>query len=185
MKWFAILLQAGLSQAALRFGCSQVSIQRLDPLVEPGQIPSAHVHQIVGGNAFNATMTGDIGEKGTCTTCAYTEDFSNYWTAVMYFRHENGSYKRVPQYPNAQLGYEGQNNTKIKGGMTIYYTQKDFDSNGDQYITAFPPVSSYLILSAQHLTIVVNLYRSVAEALLGLSHDCRQSRNHRSCKGSG
>lgn len=32
---------------------------------------------------------------------------SNYWTAVMYFRHENGSYKRVPQYPNAQLGYEG------------------------------------------------------------------------------
>lgn len=25
----------------------------------------------------------------------------------MYFRHENGSYKRVPQYPNAQLGYEG------------------------------------------------------------------------------
>lgn len=28
---------------------------------------------IVGGNAFNATMTGDIGEQGTCTTCAYTE----------------------------------------------------------------------------------------------------------------
>ena len=26
--------------------------------------------------------------------------------------------------------------------MTIYYTQKDFDSNGDQYITAFPPVST-------------------------------------------
>ncbi|KAF2252368.1 hypothetical protein BU26DRAFT_421057 [Trematosphaeria pertusa] len=85
-------------------------------------------------------MTGDIGEKGSCTTCAYTEvDFSNYWTAVMYFRHENGSYKRVPQYPNAQLGYEGQNATDIKGGMTIYYTQKDFDTNGDQYITAFQP----------------------------------------------
>jgi hypothetical protein len=27
----------------------------------------------VGGNAFNATMTGDIGEQGTCTTCTYTE----------------------------------------------------------------------------------------------------------------
>jgi hypothetical protein len=26
-----------------------------------------------GGNAFNATMTGDIGEQGTCTTCAYSE----------------------------------------------------------------------------------------------------------------
>lgn len=39
------------------------------------------------------------------------------------------------------LDIEGQNATDIKGGMTIYYTQKDFDSNGDQYITAFPPVS--------------------------------------------
>jgi hypothetical protein len=73
MKRLLLLLHAGISQAALRFGCSSVSIQRLDPLVEPGNIPSAHVHQIVGGNAFNATMTGDIGEQGTCTTCAYTE----------------------------------------------------------------------------------------------------------------
>ncbi len=45
----------------LRFGCPQVVIDRLDPLVNPGQIPSGHVHQIVGGNAFNATMTpGDV-----------------------------------------------------------------------------------------------------------------------------
>jgi hypothetical protein len=75
----------------------------------------------------------------------------------MYFRHENGSYKRVPQYPNAQLGYEGcvsptlfelalltsltrQNDTSIKGGMTIYYTEKDFVSDGDEYITGFAPV---------------------------------------------
>jgi len=57
----------------------------------------------------------------------------------MYFKHENGSYKRVPIYPNAQLGYEGQNAPHINGGMTVYYTQKDFDNNGDQYITAFPP----------------------------------------------
>jgi len=139
MNWFLFLLQSSLSEAAIRFGCSTVSIQRLDPLVEPGNIPSAHVHQIVGGNAFNATMKGDIGEQASCTTCVYTEDFSNYWTAAMYFRHENGSYKRVPQYPNAQLGYEGQDAGDIKGGMTIYYTQKDFDSNGDQYITSFQP----------------------------------------------
>ncbi|KAF2709976.1 hypothetical protein K504DRAFT_404734 [Pleomassaria siparia CBS 279.74] len=139
MKWSVLLLQAGLSQAALRFGCSSVSIQRLDPLVEPGNIPSSHVHQIVGGNAFNATMTGDIGEKGSCTTCAYSEDFSNYWTAAMYFKHKNGSYHRVPIFPNAQLGYEGQNASDIKGGMTVYYTQESFDSNGAQHITAFPP----------------------------------------------
>ncbi|KAK6839953.1 hypothetical protein PG987_005819 [Apiospora arundinis] len=140
MNWLSLLLlQAGVCQAALRFGCSTVSSQRLDPLVEPGKIPSAHVHQIVGGNAFNATMTGDIGEQGTCTTCVYTEDFSNYWTAVLYFRHENGSYKRVPQYANAQLGYEGADDRTIKGGMTIYYTEKDFSSDGDEYISAFKP----------------------------------------------
>ena len=140
MKWSPLLVQAGLAQAGIRFGCANVAVERLDPLVEPGKIPSAHVHQIVGGNAFNATMEGDIGEQATCTTCAYSEDFSNYWTAVMYFRHENGSYKRVPQYPNAQLGNAGHDAPDIKGGMTVYYTQKDFNTNGNQKITAFKPV---------------------------------------------
>lgn len=167
MKHSILLLQAGLSYAALRFGCSTVSIQRLDPLVEPGNVPSAHVHQIVGGNAFNATMTGDIGEKGSCTTCAYTEDFSNYWTAALYFRHENGSYKRVPQYPNANLGYEGQNDYSIKGGMTIYYTNKDFNSNGNQYITAFPP--------GFRMTVGSPLVNSAEQSQKGLAYTCLQT----------
>ncbi|KAF2011836.1 hypothetical protein BU24DRAFT_443269 [Aaosphaeria arxii CBS 175.79] len=86
-------------------------------------------------------MEGDIGEQADCTTCAYSEDFSNYWTAAMYFRHENGSYKKVPQYPNAQLGTQGKDADNIKGGMTVYYTQKDFWNNGlaEQKITAFKP----------------------------------------------
>lgn len=133
----ALAAPVALVQAALRFGCSALSVQRLDPLVEPGSIPSAHVHQIVGGNAFNATMEGDIGEQATCTTCVFSEDFSNYWTAVLYFRHANGTYKRVPQYANAFLD-DGL--TRVNGGMTVYYTQQDFAFNGDQKITAFQPV---------------------------------------------
>ncbi|KAI5367061.1 hypothetical protein J4E82_010837 [Alternaria postmessia] len=71
-------------------------------------------------------------------------DFSNYWTAAMYFKHQNGSYKRVPIYPNAQLGYEGQNADHIKGGMTIYYTQKDFNSSDlGNPVRAFPPISNW------------------------------------------
>jgi hypothetical protein len=31
----------------------------------------------------------------------------------------------------------------INGGMTIYYTQQDFNNNGNQKITAFPKVSSF------------------------------------------
>ena len=139
MKWLTLTpALAGLSQAALRFGCSTLTVQRLAPLVEPGKLPSAHLHQIVGGNAFNATMEGDIGEQATCTTCVFSEDFSNYWTAALYFRHpENGTYRRVPQYANAFLD-DGV--TRVNGGMTVYYTQHDFGSNGDQKITAFQPV---------------------------------------------
>jgi hypothetical protein len=40
----------------LRFGCSQLVIDRTDPLVNPGVVPSTHMHQIVGGSSFNATV---------------------------------------------------------------------------------------------------------------------------------
>lgn len=163
MKWLSLTLALAVpSEAFLRFGCATLSVQRLDPIVEPGKIPSSHVHQIVGGNAFNATMDPnvDVGETATCTTCSFrfvgplcsgsfvgqskltascSEDFSNYWTAVLYFKARNGSYKRVPQYPNALLG-------DLTGGMTVYYMQHDFSSNGRQKITSFKPVS-FLVYS--------------------------------------
>jgi hypothetical protein len=135
----------GPSQAALRFGCSTLTIQRLDPIVEPGRAPSAHLHQIVGGNAFNSTMKGDVGEQGSCTTCTFTEDFSNYWTAVMFFKHPNGTYKRVPIMQNTALP------NGINGGMTVYYTQESFNSNGNQKITAFKPVSCHV----SRITVIV------------------------------
>ncbi len=126
-------------QAGLRFPCSTLTIQRLDPVVQPGAIPAAHVHHIVGGNAFNATMTGDVGERGTCTTCQMAEDFSNYWTAHLYFKHPNGSYHRVPVLPVQPLlgGSQG-----ASGGLTVYYTQFDLskDNLAKQKITAFKPV---------------------------------------------
>ncbi|KAK3320445.1 hypothetical protein B0T19DRAFT_373737, partial [Cercophora scortea] len=134
MKWLYLAAAvAAPAQAALRFGCASLSIQRLDPLVEPGRTPSSHLHQIVGGNAFQPNMTGDIGEQGSCTTCVFSEDFSNYWTAVMFFKHTNGSYKRVPIMANDALP------SGIKGGMTVYYTQQDFNSNGNTKIKSFPP----------------------------------------------
>lgn len=84
------LLFAGLAQALpqagggsgftmLRFGCAQSVIDRIDPLVNPGQAPSPHMHQVVGGNAFNVTMEStDISKLATCTTCGYSEDVSQY-----------------------------------------------------------------------------------------------------------
>lgn len=40
----------------MRFGCSQLVVERLDPLVNPGQVGTPHVHQIIGGNSFRADM---------------------------------------------------------------------------------------------------------------------------------
>jgi hypothetical protein len=128
----------GLAEAGLRFPCSTLTFQRLDPVVEPGNNPSAHLHHIVGGNAFNATMTGDVGERGTCTTCQMSEDFSNYWTAVIYFKHPNGSYHRVQPAPVQPL-LGGSNGAQ--GGITVYYTQFDLtrDNLQQQKVKSFQP----------------------------------------------
>ncbi|KAI0908595.1 hypothetical protein F4823DRAFT_639991 [Ustulina deusta] len=118
--------------ALLRFSCSQLVVERLDPLVTPGVTGSPHLHQIIGGNAFRPSMDPanlDIPSAATCTTCTFAEDFSNYWTAVLYFQARNGTFKRVPQKGNA--GFEASN-----GGMTIYYTPV---ISGTAKVTAFKP----------------------------------------------
>ncbi|KAI0181252.1 hypothetical protein GGR52DRAFT_25864 [Hypoxylon sp. FL1284] len=118
----------------LRFGCPNVVIDRLDPLVNPGAVPSSHVHQIVGGDAFNASMTtGDVSEQATCTTCQFSEDFSNYWTANLYFKARNGTYKRVPQLGHAYQ-FNDQFSTQTQGGILVYYV-----SAQPGQITAFKP----------------------------------------------
>ncbi|EGS19730.1 uncharacterized protein CTHT_0042120 [Thermochaetoides thermophila DSM 1495] len=118
-------------QQMLRFSCSQLLITRLDPLVTPGLPQSPHVHQIVGGNAFNVsmdTLTHDPAQLSSCTTCTFAEDFSNYWTQVLYFRARNGTFKRVRQFPNVGL--------RSDGGMTIYYIPP---YDGVSRVTAFRP----------------------------------------------
>jgi hypothetical protein len=102
--------------AMLRFSCSQLVIERLDPLVSPGIVGSPHNHQIVGGNSFSADMEPvafDPAKESTCTSCTFSEDFSNYWTANLYFRARNGTFRRVPQMENLGL--------KQDGGITVYY----------------------------------------------------------------
>ncbi|RDL40252.1 Uncharacterized protein BP5553_00231 [Venustampulla echinocandica] len=118
----------------LRFGCTQVVIDRLDPLVNPGQVPSPHVHQIVGGNAFNASMAStDVSSRATCTTCEFADNFSNYWTANMYFKARNGTFKRIPQ-GSAALQFNDKFSNQIGGGTLVYYV-----SAQPGQITAFKP----------------------------------------------
>ncbi|KAI0814596.1 hypothetical protein GGR55DRAFT_686867 [Xylaria sp. FL0064] len=137
MQWktlaLALLVERGSGQTMpmMRFQCSQLVVDRLDPLVNPGVVPSPHLHQIVGGNSFNASMdptTHDLPSASTCTSCTFSEDFSNYWTAVLYFRARNGTYKRVSQFVSEGL--------RADGGITVYYIPSP-DAN--EKVTAFKP----------------------------------------------
>jgi len=67
-------------------------------------------------------------EQATCTTCTFAEDTSNYWTAVLFFRARNGTFKRVPIKGNS--GFESSS-----GGMTVYYIP-GYAAKGNK-VTAF------------------------------------------------
>ncbi|KAI1079022.1 hypothetical protein F5B20DRAFT_581749 [Whalleya microplaca] len=143
MQWKALglaLLVGHVSSqglAMMRFSCSKLVVDRIDPLVNPGLIPSPHLHQIVGGNSFNASMdpaTHDLPTDSTCTSCTFTEDFSNYWTAVLYFRARNGTFKRVPQSVSEGLDADG--------GITVYYIPS---TDPQTTVTAFKPGFRMLI----------------------------------------
>jgi hypothetical protein len=60
---------------------------------------------------------------------------SNYWTANVYFKARNGTYKRVPQIPNRDL-FSDKYTGKTTGGFVVYYV-----SPGKGKVTAFKPVS--------------------------------------------
>lgn len=75
----------------------------------------------------------DLPGESTCTTCSFSEDFSNYWTAVLYFRARNGTFKRVPQ--TSQIN-------GAQGGITVYYMQDAlYDTAQKSKVKSFQPVS--------------------------------------------
>lgn len=180
MKLNSVLAASGLlapTSALLRFGCSQLTVQRLDPLVNPGQSPSPHLHQIIGGNSFNVSMDHngghDLVKSSTCTSCQFTEDFSNYWTAVMFFRARNGTFKRVPQI--AQTGMEGTN-----GGMVVYYMSDAlFDTAQKSKVTAFKPGFRMLVGDPAYST------RDQARDWRQLTYTCMESQASRTPESIG
>ncbi|KAF2196779.1 hypothetical protein GQ43DRAFT_240083 [Delitschia confertaspora ATCC 74209] len=125
MQWATVAAAALFAhnvaaQNMLRFACSQLVVERTDPIVNPGMKYTPHLHQIVGGNSFNVTMdpqSHDLAGQSTCTSCTFKEDFSNYWTAVMFFKAKNGTYHRVRQVGNG--GPQGH--LVNKGGLDVYY----------------------------------------------------------------
>jgi len=87
------------------------------------------------------------------------EDFSNYWTATMYFKDpKNGSYHRVPPI------YIGPGQNGAVGGITVYYTQFDLskDNIKTQPVKAFPAGFRMTVGSPQQ----------TGKPHVGLSYEC-------------
>lgn len=55
-KSLVAVLLARSTYALLRFSCSQLVIERLDPLVNPGLEQSPHLHQIIGPFIFASSQ---------------------------------------------------------------------------------------------------------------------------------
>lgn len=85
---FFLVLPA-LARAFWILDHSSLTQDRLDPIVEEGRV-SAHVHNIIGGSAFGATLDTGRMAAAACSTAPVQADRSNYWVPQLYHRDANG-----------------------------------------------------------------------------------------------
>jgi len=74
--------------------CAPLTVQRSDPIVNPG-VAGTHVHSIIGGNAFRRTMVGRAAENATATSCDKAIDHSNYWVPSLYHKRSDNKFELV------------------------------------------------------------------------------------------
>jgi len=85
--------------------CVPLTQQRSDPIVLPG-LPSAHVHSVIGGNAFQRTMAGRDAEKADSTTCDKEIDHSNYWVPQLYHYRESDKMYEIATWKLSAVYYQ-------------------------------------------------------------------------------
>ncbi|KAF9882947.1 hypothetical protein FE257_004858 [Aspergillus nanangensis] len=90
-----VLLSLVDAQDEFNFACSSLTVQRSDPIVNPGA-PGGHTHAIIGGTAFNRSMSPDLAKGSKETTCAVEIDHSNYWQPLLYHTRSDGQFEAVP-----------------------------------------------------------------------------------------
>ncbi|KAH8691567.1 hypothetical protein BGW36DRAFT_400817 [Talaromyces proteolyticus] len=103
--------------------CDVLTIQRGDPVISPGVI-SNHTHVVVGGTAFNRSMSQDAAPNALGTTCSVAIDRSNYWQPLLYHIRSDGGFEAV----NFQ-------------GNAVYYLQRacDYAENRTSCPSGFMP----------------------------------------------
>ncbi|KAL8884101.1 MAG: hypothetical protein Q9192_006927 [Flavoplaca navasiana] len=101
------------------FGSGSLVQERLDPLINPGGL-SGHVHSVVGGDAFAATMDYATTQSSSCTSADIIPDKSNYWMPNLYF-HKNGKFTLVPEKsPKHKIYYKYGNGGQPDAGKSEF-----------------------------------------------------------------
>ncbi|KDQ15848.1 hypothetical protein BOTBODRAFT_186901 [Botryobasidium botryosum FD-172 SS1] len=120
-----VILSTGVANAWFRLPCTLPMVQeRIDPIVNPNQSPSQHVHTVHGGVNFYANTTYDSLRKSSCTNCLVRQDLSNYWFPKLYFHDRaKNTFEPVPD-----------------GGLLVYYQNRGTNdvANGGKGLKAFP-----------------------------------------------
>lgn len=96
-----ILILAERASAFWILSHSTLTIDRLDPIIEPGKV-SSHVHTVIGASAFGPTVSVESLQASNCTTSPVQDDSSSYWAPQLYRQNtENKTFTPVPiQYVN-------------------------------------------------------------------------------------
>lgn len=89
-------------QGEFTLACDALTIQRGDPIISPGVI-SNHTHIVVGGTAFNRSMSQDAAPNALATTCSAAIDRSNYWQPLLYHMQSDGQFEAVDFQGNVTL----------------------------------------------------------------------------------
>ncbi|UNI22897.1 hypothetical protein JDV02_008740 [Purpureocillium takamizusanense] len=89
------LILSPLTMAQLfTVNCEPLTIQRGDPIVDPGVL-SSHVHAVVGGTAFALSQSNEAAKAARATTCDKILDNSNYWQPQLYHQRRDGKFEIV------------------------------------------------------------------------------------------
>jgi len=85
--------------------CAPLTIQRSDPVVQPG-IASFHVHSVTGGNAFRRTMGPMDATKANETSCDKAIDHSNYWVPQLYHQRQTDKMWEMVHWKGTAVYYQ-------------------------------------------------------------------------------
>jgi hypothetical protein len=132
---------AAPAAAFFRLPCrAPIVVERTDPIVNPGKV-AGHLHSIMGGNGFGPSMTYADTQASTCSSCAVTKDFSNYWVPTLFFRGQDGTLTTVEQNGGALIYYLYVSSFIVPiNRVTNRYSQRE-DEKDPEYengLLAFP-----------------------------------------------